>query len=1478
MNLWKIVLFSMLIALALALVPAPAHAQSGSAYGWYPGYQAGGANCWASPSGSGALCATAADACWSIASFQDGGAPGYAFLFPTYVPYLGTTGIWNSGLSCAWPYLTDRFVGGVNLLLPPGTSGDSNSPTGNSPPGPGGPQVIKLIGGSDSDPGNPDDNSQTNPPIPADPNTDPSSTGDNSAGDPINVPSGNLAYYKTDYKTAGPNPLSFTRYYNSRGTFVGSLGFNWRSSYDRYLYLFSSTSVEAQRADGQLLLFTLTAGVWTHDSDVDYTLTNSGTTWTLTDPDDTVETYVTTTGGYAPGSFAQLNTIVARNGYTKTLTYNSYGQLITVTDSYSRTLTYAYENGGMLNTVTTPDSTVITFAFSSSYSSPAGVPNLTSVTYPTSPTQALTYVYANTSLPHTLTGVIDESGNTFLTWTYDAYGRALTSTVGNGSATSTTSVSYNDTTGSRTVTNPLGVVSTYSYSTLQNAQKVTGISRAATATTAAASRSFTYDTNGYLASETDWNGNQTTYVNNSHGKPTTINEAVGSSVARTTTIAYDPTFVHLPDSITTPGLTTSYTYDGVGEPLTKKLADTTSQSVPYSTNGQTRTWTYTWSNSLPATVKTPNGNTTTFTYTSGTLTKISNALTQATNITASTGGGYPETIVDPNGVTTTDAYDARQRLTSSAVSTSAGTLTTSWTYYTNSEVTKTLPDGSLILSLVDTGHRIIGYADNYDNQIGWTLDALGDPGSPTKFNPGGTITFERGTTFDALGRLLKDTSLVTTKSWVYTYDNNGNRLTVTDPLNHTTTQVFDALNRLSTSTDANSGVATYTYDAHNRPLTIKDKDGYTTSYVYDGFGDTIQQASPDSGTTVYHFDSDGNRTSRTDAASVVTNYTYDALDRVATTAYPADSTENVTYTYDQTGHGFGIGRLTSLTDAAGSLSRTYDERGNRLTDKRTNGSNILTTTYTYDKASRVASITYPSGAVSSYTRDNAGNVTQMPFSATHSDEAYSLWSVTHLPFGPANFINYNNGDYTNFTFDLDYRQTVLEYETYAAVPYFKWTYGYDAADNPTTITDGITSANSQTLGYDVLNRLNSASSSGTYGTLAWNYDKNGNLTSSTAGGTTYTYGLATGTNRLSTITWPSNSESAAYTATGNVSTLTLNSTNVFTGTYNKNNRLASVTGVPLAISSETYDAFGKRITKANPGSNPNLYTYDLDGNLIEENDGGVITDYIYMDGINVANWEPGEQHLYAINFDRRGVPMVSRDEYGLTNWAAYSTPYGGMTVTQTTGTYTGPPTQNLRLPGQYFDHEDNLHNNGFRDYSWGWGRYIEADPIGLRGGLNPYLYASGNPMRFTDRTGRSSSSTQQQADDSPAQNGLPYIPPYPTMPDDQAAQDNSSDQSILSRAYGVGQNFIEDPLTPGQSPLSIGEQMFTAGGGTVLGALFYNDAMPGGPQQADTLFNQGVTGGVLSWWYDVTPPLQTAPPPITQEEFDRTYPLPQPQP
>jgi RHS repeat-associated protein len=111
------------------------------------------------------------------------------------------------------------------------------------------------------------------------------------------------------------------------------------------------------------------------------------------------------------------------------------------------------------------------------------------------------------------------------------------------------------------------------------------------------------------------------------------------------------------------------------------------------------------------------------------------------------------------------------------------------------------------------------------------------------------------------------------------------------------------------------------------------------------------------------------------------------------------------------------------------------------------------------------------------------------------------------------------------------------------------------------------------------------------------------------------------------------------------------------------------------------------------------------------------------------------QQLYFIHPDHLNTPRVITNQSGQAVWQWDNLDPFGNNAPVENPSGLGAFTCNLRFPGQYFDRETNLHYNYFRDYDPGIGRYVQSDPIGLKGGINTYGYVYSNPLSFTDRTG-----------------------------------------------------------------------------------------------------------------------------------------------
>jgi RHS repeat-associated protein len=1131
---------------------------------------------------------------------------------------------------------------------------------------------------------------------------------DPGVGEPIRVGIGNLYEEVGDYATVAANPLAFERYYNSLGdtnTQAIMLGVKWRSTYDRYLDI-TGGSVIAERADGQELTFTLNGSNWVSDSDVDVQLGQAGSSLMLTNSDDSVETY---------NADGLLTSIQARDAYTQTMQYMGGNQLASVTDSFGRSLQFTYD-GELLQTVTTPDGLVLTYGYNSSGVSPGVLDRLASVTYSTSPQTSQSYLYENTNVPFALTGVIDENGSRFATWTYDSFGRATSSQLAGGAGLTT--VVYNDTNGTRMVTNALGSVMLYNFTPLQGVPKLTEIDRLATASLPAATMTQSYDTNGYLASISDWNTNLTSAINDERGLPLVVIEAVETSLARTNTNTYLANF-HLPLEIAAPRERTTFTYDTNGNMLTLTETDTSTGTVPYSTSGQTRTWTCTYDglgHLLTCTgPRTDVVATTTYTYdASNNISTIADPLGHVTRLTNHNGSGLPLTMIDPNNVTTIFTYDIRNRLLTCTVQASSGNATTGFGYDAVGQIISvTLPNGSQLFYQYDAAHRLQSVSNILGESIAYTLDAAGDIIQQDIRNSGGNIVATQSGVFDQLSRILQQIGASGQKT-TFAYDANGNLLSITDGLTNTTTGAFDALNRLVTSIDPLRNTTDLGYDKQDNLVSVTDPRSLATSYVHDGFRRVIQQTSSGNGTTVYTLDLAGNRVSETDARGVVTQRTFDKLNRVTSETYPASPGENMLFGYDDTKSGnFGVGRLTEYTDETGATTLAYNERADVISSTRIIGSQSYTTGYGYDLADNVISITYPSGDFISYTRDSQGRINSASYLPSGSATATMLaYNVTYLPFGPASGFLYGNGLARSQTHDEDYRLTGIT--TLAATASVQnLALAYDLVNDITSITDNLARQNTQTFRYDEDYRLTQAV--GAYGHLGYTYDADGNRLTSTAGNITQTYTYSPSANLLQSTAASGVTRNLTYTLNGNLSSDNRGTTSNLVFSYGNRNRYNGLASGAAAVAAYNYNALGERLIKT-VGSATTHYHYDQNAHLIAESqpNGMVLREYVWLDDMPLAEIEPNGA-VYYIHPDHLNAPQKMTDATQAVIWSIDQQPFGE----------TAPPS--LTSIGYSAAKQFQMTINGGPNYN-----YIVQSTTNLNASSWVSLATNGAPFTFTD--------------------------------------------------------------------------------------------------------------------------------------------------
>ena len=844
---------------------------------------------------------------------------------------------------------------------------------------------------------------------------------------PIHIVTGNKYKRAVDLPINSFTPLSFHRYYNSLDPRSTELGYGWRHSFQSSI----ETSYEGKiatvnRPDGVSVEFSNFYDTgWVSDLGITSKLSKTVTGWQ----------YKTATKTELFNQQGQLISITNEQG--RVLMLGNSGQLDTVTDELGNQLIFTYQNS-LLSNVTASDGRNWQYNYDINN-------NLVRVTNPDN--TFVQYDYTNSDFINSLTGITDERGIAVEHYEYDASGRAIASYKGNKTSTlseriDAVSIQYDGLPyQARQITSSRGAVTTYDWFDKLGASAITKITGPGCAACGSgANTSYLYDDSFNVTSSSD-NGVTTNYGNyDSNGNYGFKEIAVGTPEQRRIDYTYDPRFYSKITTITEPSVAlgqnkvTTNTYDSFGNLETRTIDGFTPTGTPVS-----RKTTFKYEGPLNQLSEIDGPRTDVADIT--TIDYYPNDVGQGNNrarvqrITASgiitrdniqyTATGKVASEQRPNGVSLTYQYyagnDRLQTLTQSGGSISK---TTQWTYLATGEAqTITRNVGTAAASTLtfgyDVARRLTSITDNNGNRIVYTLDTEGNRTNENVYDNASQLKRSITQTFDLYNKL--DINNQANESADYNYLPDGTLGTVVDGNNATTDYSYDALKRLTATTQDLGGsdpatqnaTSSYGYDSQDNLTSVTDPINGNTTYAYDDLGNLLQQTSPDSGTTIFTYDAAGNINSKTDARNIIVNYTYDALNRLRTQSYN-DTTQNVFFTYDNCPN--GIGHLCQMTDNSGSTAYSYNSFGSVTQTINIMDSISTTIGYGYNSVNQLNTITYPDGRTVVYDYNNLEKVTTVNTILSGVTQPLAS-NITYEPFGPMNNIDYGNGFNTIISYD-----------------------------------------------------------------------------------------------------------------------------------------------------------------------------------------------------------------------------------------------------------------------------------------------------------------------------------------------------------------------------------------------------------------------------------------------------------------------------
>ena len=537
--------------------------------------------------------------------------------------------------------------------------------------------------------------------------------------------------------------------------------------------------------------------------------------------------------------------------------------------------------------------------------------------------------------------------------------------------------------------------------------------------------------------------------------------------------------------------------------------------------------------------------------------------------------------------------------------------------------------------------------------------------------------------YDAWGHLVKTTDSTGYDSGITTYDLNGNALTVTDANGNVTTNTYDSLNRILIANTVHSNDSfknvnkSYEYDEMGRVQCININNEQTL-YLYDDLGRKITEESS-TGFKGYYYE------------GISQNVSSYFIGRNHQIVY-----ENISYTYDDEMRVVQVKESGNLT-----ASYAYDENGNKISETLANG---VVSTYSYNGCNKVTKIVTKSGKsdISSYE--------------------YSYY----LDGSDACKVRNENGTIETTSYDYDGLKRLTKESISNGKIADTYAYEYDDYGNRSKMVANGSEEYETVYDYTV---------NGKYTALLQKEIKTVKEASSAV---TSNNGLAISpTDLITGTTTNAKREETAYSYDANGNQITkITADKTETNTYDSLNQLIEFTDGKTTASYK-YDVDGLRISKTVDGHSIDQIWNDDKQIAVDADGSNPYKAQIYIRGTNLL---AGCEFVQAVKSDYTYYTQNAHgDVVNLTdnNGAVTKTyQYDAFGVEKNID---DTDTNAFRYCGEYYDKETATIYLRARYYSPSTGRFISRDSFAGSNNdplsLNLYTYCHNNPVSGTDSTG-----------------------------------------------------------------------------------------------------------------------------------------------